>query len=170
MGSLSFHGIHDFKYLGSHLHPDLNTWEKNNYAEVFDEMKSDLSRWSKASLFISGETKCHLNENLPEISLFLNLLPVSPGIMLPSGRPRDSGSGESISEVIVSRDGRNLSPPLFLRTLLWLSSFGLKQCSNVCVCNGCFPGSISDPVPCAGNSMGECQPPGLHWPGSTLQC
>ena len=40
-------------------------------------MKFDLSRWRKASPFISRETKCHLNENLPEISLFLSLLPVS---------------------------------------------------------------------------------------------
>ena len=41
-------------------------------------MKFDLSRWRKASPFISRETKCHLNENLPEISLFLSLLPISP--------------------------------------------------------------------------------------------
>lgn len=40
-------------------------------------MKFDLSRWRMASPFISRETKCHLNENLPEISLFLNLLPIS---------------------------------------------------------------------------------------------
>jgi hypothetical protein len=60
---------------------------------VFDEMKSDLSRWSKASPFISRETKCHLNENLPEISLFLSLLPISPKEKLPSKWPSDTGKG-----------------------------------------------------------------------------